>query len=347
MQLDSASIELSPRLWVERSQVSIGGASTNDNTYRGRLQYAKIQYDTEESSFMMGRYVNTWGPSLFVAPSASFHLNSGQVTPQIELEARDYVEFNHQLNSEYSLSVIGNIGEGNQDLPDFKRSLLTKLEYTGDAVSSGLILQYQEGGRLALGTTGQWTLDDAWLLYWDGMWRQGRYLQSYPNAETGMLEPDGSRAGTVDLLLGGAYSFEDGTTFGVDLYRHGSGLSDSERETAFSMASLPQPSAPTQTTSRSLQNIQALSSVPLSQLGRHYVMARLQRQNLWDKLNLGLFLVRNLDDKSSQTTFSAEWFATDQLQLFAYLSLTDGEFDTEYGRFIEHQVIAGVRWNPW
>ena len=179
------------------------------------------------------------------------------------------------------------------------------------------------------------------------MLRQGRYLRAYPHAETGMLGPDSSRAGTMDLLLGGAYSFEDGTTFGVDVYRHGSGLSDSEREMAFSMASLSTPLLPTSATSLRLQNIQALSSVPLSQLGRHYMMFRLQRQNLWDQVNLGLLYIRNLDDRSGQMTLNAEWYATDQLQLFAYASWMNGASDTEYGRFIERQLIAGVRWTPW
>ena len=347
MQLGSASLELSPRIWAQQSRLSVAGVSDNDNSFRARLQYAKVQYDTDESSFMMGRYVNFWGPSLFVAPSAPFHLNSGQITPQLELAARDYLEFGHQLDAEYSLSIIANIGKGNQDITDFRRSLLAKLEYTSDAVSSSLLLQYQAGGRVAFGVNGQWTLNDAWLLYWDGMLRQGRYLQAYPHAETGMLGPDSSRAGTMDLLLGGAYSFEDGTTFGVDVYRHGSGLSDSEREMAFSMASLSTPILPTSATSLRLQNIQALSSVPLSQLGRHYMMFRLQRQNLWDQVNLGLLYIRNLDDRSGQMTLNAEWYATDQLQLFAYASLMNGASDTEYGRFIERQLIAGVRWTPW
>ena len=347
MQLGSASLELSPRIWAEQSRLSASGISDTHQSYRGRLQYAKLQYDTEESSFMMGRYVNFWGPSLFVAPSAPFHLNSGQITPQLELAARDYLEFSHQLDAEYNLSIIANIGRGNQNVADFRKSLLARLEYTGDAVSSSLLLQYQAGGRFALGANGQWTLNDAWLLYWDGMWRQGRYLQAYPHAETGVLGPDDSRAGTVDLLLGGAYSLEDGTTFGVDLYRHGSGLSDSERQTAFSMVSLSAPPFSTPVTGRSLQNIQALSSVPLSQLGRHYMMFRLQRQNLWDQVNLGLLHILNLDDRSSQMTLNAEWSATDQLQLFAYASWMNGASDTEYGRFVEHQLIAGVRWTPW
>ena len=46
-------------------------------------------------------------------------------------------------------------------------------------------------------------------------------------------------------------------------------------------------------------------------------------------------------------TLNAEWYATDQLQLFAYASLMNGASDTEYGRFIERQLIAGVRWTPW
>lgn len=346
MQVGSASVELSPRLWAEQSRLSVAGTQDTSNTFRGRLQYARVRYDTDESSFTAGRYVNFWGPSPFVAPSAPFHLNNGQITPQLELAARDYLEFSHQLDAVYSLSIIANIGDGNQNLTDFRKSVLAKLDYTGDAVSSGMVLQYQAGGRFALGVNGQWTLDDAWLLYWDGMWRQGRHLRAYPHVQSGTLGPDNGRAGTMDVLLGGSYSLEDGTTFGMDLYRHGSGLTDSEQEAAFSMARLPTLPAFSAENAPHLQNIQALSSVPLSQLGRHYLMLRVQRQNLWDEINLGLLHTRNLDDGSSQTTLTTEWYATDQLQLFAYASLMDGESDTEYGRFIEHQLIAGVRWTP-
>lgn len=339
------SLDLSPRLTLEREHGRSGGQSWTERSDWARLRYVRLQFASGQHSLRAGRYVNLWGPSVLLSPSNPFHLDSGQTSPQFELPARDYVEYSRTLDDRFNLGALVNIGPGDQTDEQFHRLSALKTDYTGDVLSQSLLLSWQSD-RLAIGAYGQWTPSDSWVLYWDGEMRQGRILFAYPQGNH--LGPDDSRDWNSSMLLGASYSFQDGTTLSLEGYHNGSGLSDDEREQVFELqrGALEALADPTKVAA-AMQTLTAVAEIPFVRMGRNYAMLRGQRSNLWDRVDLSLLQVRNLDDDSRQTTLKIDWYANDSLQLFVYWSDFHGDAQSEYGRFIDCQLTMGFRWSVW
>lgn len=337
------SLDLSPRAVAVRARGLSGGERwrTQDETLR--LRYGRVQYARGGLSLRAGRYVNLWGPSVLVSPSNPFHSDSGQTSPQTELDARDHLEATYAFDDRFAVTAIANVGEGDQTAAGFRRVGVVRLDYTGDTASHSALLIHRSDS-IAFGGYGQWTPNDSWVLYWDGLARQGRSLDAYPR--DGQLLPDRSRTVHTSLLLGAAYSFADGTTLSLEGYRNGSGLRDDEREALFdlqqqALGDLGDPAAAAQ----AAQTLRRIGAIPLTRMGRHYAMARLQRSNLRDQVDLGALYLRNLDDSSDQITLRADWYATDTLQLFSYWTRMRGGTRSEFGRFFDDRLTAGLRWS--
>jgi len=340
---DAFTVDLSPRLSLRRASGRSGGIGWSDRGEDVELRYARVQYAKGDAYVRAGRYVNLWGPSLLLSPSNPFHADSGQTSPQVELAARDHVEAGYAFDARHALGAIVNVGRGDQTIDDFHRTVVLKYDYTADTASLSA-LAIRQDGRSALGGFGQWTPSDSWVLYADGAIQQGRQLPAYPQQAS--LEPDRDRDWNGSLLIGGAYSFADGTTFALEAYRNGSGLTDSERTQLFSLQQ--QALIDLQDPARAAQagaTLRTIADIPLGRMGRDYAMARLQRSNLWDQLDLAAIHIRNLDDNSRQTTLKADWFATDALQWFAVWTRLDGAARSEYGRFIDQRWTIGLRWS--
>jgi hypothetical protein len=339
------SVELSPRAVDVRSSGLSDGERWRLHDQSLRMRFGRVQYARGNLSARAGRYVNLWGPSVLVSPSNPFHVDSGQTSPQTELAARDYLESAYAFDDRFAITAIANFGEGDQSTAGFRRTGVVRVDYTGDTTSQSALLIYRSDS-IALGGYGQWTPNDSWVLYWDGLIRQGRSLDAYPRA--GRLVTGRARTAHVSLLLGAAYSFTDGTTLSLEGYRNGSGLRAGEREALFdlqqhALSGLADPL----TAPEAAQTLSHIAGIPLTRMGRDYGMLRLQRSNLWDRVDLGVLYLRNLDDRSQQTTLRVDWYATDNLQAFAYWTAMQGRSASEYGRFFDNRLIVGVRWSLW
>lgn len=335
------SLDVSPRLrWTRERIRTEPGGSDRDVEWTPEIAYLTASYIFSEAQLTAGRYVNLWGPSLFLSPSNPFHPDSGQSAPYIELEARDYVELAYGLGPSWSSRVIYNFDEGDQDDTgiDTPIGVLTA-DYFGSTVAATALIQ---GGEdwWGVGGYGQWTPNDAVVIYGDGIVRRGP--RSVPEVTAAGLAEGTDKDWSAKVLGGAAYSFEDGTTVSLEYLHNSAGYDDGEAERAFAFHDLGlDPAAPP----AARASIGALAFVPFLDLRRNYLLARVSRTSLWDELDVTLLYSHNLDDGSGRLVGNADWYFNDTAKLFLNTTVFHGDERSEFGRFLDTQVTFGIRWS--
>ncbi len=330
------NVNLKPRARYRRNTFSGGKHNTDSDL---SLRYWNIEYLRDNYWFKAGRYVNNWGPARLLSPSNRYHSDAGQTDPNTELLAREYVEAGAYLGSQWQLLATLNYDEGGQDIPEFHTTGDLRATWQSTAVSATFLLSKLEEG-MAVGGYGQWTFNDALILYTDLLYQnKGQTLRDALQSPT--LKPDTSLLSSV---VGLSYTFSNSLNVVVDYYRNEAGFNEAESRAfmqlnrRYTASILQQQAGPEQ-----IALVRGISSVPFYQFSRDYLIAMLQLNNLRDDIDLSYIHVQNLVDNSTQHTLNAEYRLFDKLTFYGGVTFLDGEEDSEFGRFVDRRAQVGIK----
>jgi hypothetical protein len=336
LKSDGFEINLQPRF----SQTNDYGDAYGNDDSKSTIRYWSFGYQFADYQLKAGRYVNLWGPARLVSPSNRYHLNTGQANPNLELRAREYVEFGGDLGSRWRYLLTVNYNDGEQNLADFKVTEDIQLTWTGGDISATFVLSKPELGA-AVGGYGQWTASDALILYTDFLYRTKSLNQSEQLLDQVPVE---TRA-LLSAITGISYTFEGGLNIAIDYLYNQAGLTSISEQEMFDQSNLY-----TRALLQGDQNrekfayVSKVNRLPFYQLSQHYLFTMLQKNNFFDDFNINCLSLLNIDDNSQQYSVTLDYHKFDSVNIYSSINYFKGNQDSEFGRFYNGQYSIGFRY---
>ena len=196
---EKIDLSIKPRLryWWERRE--IGESSENKEGGELFVNEWQLRFMANERLFLSyGRENLQWGPGWFASPSNPFFYYNGRLNSELEVPGKDFARIVYLPDMMWTVSLISNLAKGRSEIQSgegFEKTYAVKIDYTGEAAYSGVILSHGEGGESNAGAFGGWTVSNATLIYGD------------VNFST-----DDKTA----LLTGCSYTLESGPTFALE-----------------------------------------------------------------------------------------------------------------------------------
>ncbi len=156
----------------------------------------------EPVSLFWSRESMQWGPSFLASPSNPFAGKNGRLSPKEELPGADFAGVVATLGPGWTVSLIGNYGEGRQDwFGRFRRTAALKIDRQTEAAYLSAILSKSESDPGRAGFSASWNAGEAVLLYGEGS----------------------GAARDLELLAGASYTFADGQVLALEYFFNESG----------------------------------------------------------------------------------------------------------------------------
>jgi hypothetical protein len=232
-------LSVSPFLAYDRSSVDQAGTPdrTDDDVDLLVNEYlVQLRELIPRTTLTASRQDVEWGPGFFDSPSNPFGVRTSTDNPLRADPGADFVWASVSLTDALALTYYNNYDEGAREpsaLTPFRRTQLGVLTYVGERFTVSVLGGDQEDTGGFVGTYGQWTVDDALLVYLDGIVRQGS-LGLYPVPDPS-LPTGGGYAATKDsdalypeVLAGAAYTTPNGYTLYVEYFYYGPGYDDGD-----------------------------------------------------------------------------------------------------------------------
>lgn len=250
-----------------------------------------------------GREDLQWGPSFLLSPSNPFNPRNGKNNPWLEEPGLDYGKVIGVINSTWTTSLIANTGEGRLDLvEDFRKTYAAKVDYTGEGHYVSGILSHQESGPTRFGLFAGMTVSDAALLH---------------------LEGSADDEGESNILIGGTYTFGDGSTLALEYFHNSAGCERQEIRNCF----LPFDG----------------TSPDLTLFRRNYGLVQ-YFDNAFFRNDLELILreIPNFDDGSNLLITVLNYELSNYSELFTVVEWATGDAEDEFGALSEYSVMGGL-----
>ena len=347
---NSAEAELRPTLESNFSHISLSLNPRLDyqfdhNRYSREedtnltLRYWQAELTKDAFNVKAGQYVQLWGPSVLFSPSNRYHTDNGSTNPKSELAAREFVEATWYCNTFWDIEFIANVGSGKQTLSDFSASGDIRANWVGDRLSTTLQVSYLNPGW-GWGGLLQWTLNDAWILYADGLYAPFGVPNNFTSQnESSLGDPE------LKAVAGLSYTFQNGLNLAVDYYYNGRGFNKTDSALLFQQgidatADLLQGN----NAENALSFISTLNQQPFFTISKNYAATRLSHSQLLDGLSASVTAINNLDDHSARYVIIFDYDVGDALSLFTNFNTVSGNSRTEFGRFFNSQFSIGLHW---
>ena len=360
------NLSIEPRYtayWNEWKDGSPKGQNlTSDEAYVNEWLASCKLFDNWVVSY--GRENLQWGPAYFISPSNPFFRDNGLSNPIEEVRGMDFARSIWVINSDWSVSLIENTGEGAQNLLyEFERTYAAKLDYTAFQKYGSLIASYTDNDRFHLGALGGYTIMDGLLVYAEGsvsagtndLYPQYTVLKTiYPQIplpsaqfiQMGPFKEDSSDLEGI-LLLGESYTFETSQTIGMEYVYNGPGYSSEEAGLYYKYrknASLVYGSDDPLLNELAQKALLQTVDPKLRLLRKNYIMIRYQDLMFNNKLSMILRFVQNLDDASCQIIPFLGYDIGDHTQLYLTGAQNMGGSETEYGSIAQYGLTIGVEY---
>ena len=313
----------------------------------------------EALTLTAGREVLLWGPAQFWNPSNPFYAANGKSNAKRELPGKGFARARWQFGENTGLAAIAQIDNGAFDL-GAERVNAAVLDWIGEEASAAAILAAQPGEALQWRGWGQWTADDATLLYSEAAWVRSRTLLAQrvtgspgPSAmasaaATGWQVVATDSAYALDALLGAAYTFANGWTLNAEFYHHGSGLDTRDLADwgalARDVGALARVHTPAGVLAAS--QIAAALDPQTAPLGRRLVGVQL-RNGSDETFGWNLRYSRNVDDGSAQAVVQLSADLGERWQVWANVVVQRGGAEREYGRWLDSSAMLGLTAFLW
>lgn len=337
---------LAPRLLNESHEID-----GQPNNYSGsvRLSQGFIRSKRGADTLLVGRERLTWGPANFRSPSNPYYFDSGRTNPLASTPGIDLVRYTHgqgawRLGGAYVASTKQVLSAGPS-----RQSALLKVEHQGESHLVSLIASkpLETNGvpdtSPFYGAFGQFSPDDAWLLYGEiGSGRLPGALQPVAgNASPPAISTPVDRS--TQTLVGATYTQESGNVVLMEYLRNGAGFSQSEERRYFDQAR--------RAGERAKMNL-PLGAEVLGQLvqnqprlmSKDYLWLGWQSNPQATSLMWRAELTMNANDRSAQTLFYAEKTLLPRVSGFVAVTNNIGSSSTEFGAYTKAQITAGFKW---
>ncbi len=332
LRADSETVRLTARglVAVSESRNAFGGMSQKE----GRLGQWQARVRTGEAwSIAAGRDVLNWGPAQFRSPSSPFYFDNGRSDPMRELTGMDMVQLSWtpDMGHGASLTHIMRAGDEQAQSTVWRDSWLLKLDRRGDDWAYGLAAAHAPHLPTFFGAHGQWTPDDTTLLYGEYAFAAVHDVLRSPE-DTALpfsVQPVAPRRGTV--LLGMAYTFEDGRTLSAEYLHDGHGYTPDQTAAYFARAA-----------SSPVLAGQALGLMPRL-LGRDYLHLVWQSNLMESDGYWRLMATHNLTDGSGSLGGYAEHHLDTQLSAFVLVICNAGGARGEAAALYTRSLTLGLK----
>lgn len=289
-----------------------------------------------------------WGSGFLISPSNPFYRDTGKSKPGHELRGKDFVHLSYIPNDWLSLTAIANIGEGAFETQgmreNFKNVYAFKATLTFENMSLSPVMSYQDEDRVRIGGFGTWTISDAMLGFFDCSFAkgsQGRYVEQAQNDPFGAaFQPskDDSERMIPQILVGGSYTFMDGTAVYLEYLYYGEGYNDGESDDYNALVEQSAQAYLYRGSDPALQQLARLGTRNLAYANqnrlafqrRNYLMAYLNRSDIFNKLNVNAGIVHNVDDTSLYFFNFLTLNLYDRINIFSNTIVYGGKKNTEF-----------------
>lgn len=345
LEADSVRAWLGPRIALTESR-ALGRRERADEIY---VQEAGVAYSpTDHVSIVAERTIMLWGPSLFSSPSNPFFASSNQSNPFVELSPRDFVRVRYAPDDRWAFSAIGNVrlGRDTDEYGDFRRISALGVEHTGEMHSLNLVLA-RRGDLDHVGLFGQWTANDALLLYADVGHRTRTAARSVVRD---VASPSGWRVQArgdrdeFDALIGASYTNAGGDTLTLEFRHNSQGLDDREfddlRDAAADYLRAATDPASIADAARFFAETSDLGS---RSLRRNYLHAQYLIREITPRVGGNVLALYGLDDGSAQWIGVLNWYVTDESRISLNAVFGSGPRDGEFRRFFDTAVFLGYK----
>ena len=351
-------LSIKPRflgIWQELQDGPQKGQSKTDDEIFVNEWLAR--YRLHENWFVSyGRENLQWGPSYLLSPSNPFFRDNGLANPKWEVRGMDFVRTVWVMNPSWTLSLIDNVGKGEQTFPyGFEPTYAMKMDYTAFQKYASLIGSYTENDRAHFGGFGGWTVSDGLLLYTEGSFSAGTNAL-YPEKkdflpnDLGFIRMVPVNADSASLealwLFGASYTFESGQTVTSEYVFNSAGYSREEAESYYQYRRVASRFYGDLNPLGDLSKLALLHTLDpkLRLLRQHYLMLQYQEAQIWEKLNLMIRCTINLDDTSSQLITYLAYDLGDHTQLFMNGAQNIGSTETEFGSIFQYAITLGIEY---
>lgn len=354
---DNVEVWLKPRAYATRRSASdhfSGELNNGQATYdvRMRLNEGGVSYFLNSQwSVDVSREAWLWGASLFTNITNPFYPNNGRNNPYRELGGTDNIKVSYLSESGWTFTAFNNFARGNRQVfeQDFEATWAMYADYKGDTYAMGGLLSKRQGDEPALGVFGQWTVNDALLLYAEANARASSgalYPQSAFNPVGQQLAEYPDEEWRGDIVIGGNYSFSHGGVLGLEFARLGWGYNDTQAAQYFALGErLPQllQSPEADPALFSLLTNQA-ANTGLNFLRQRYAFASYMYNGVNDTTDINLRFAYNVDDDSKQVVLIVDHFISDSLKGFFLWNQFLGDEKSELNQVYDSQAYLGVEW---
>lgn len=337
LNLPEVRLSARPVLQLQASETTQG-----QNEYRQRQDAAylsqwQLRWRPDPSwSLSVGRELLNWGPGQFRSPSSPFYFNNGRNNPMAELAGVDTAQVRWTPNINHNLALAYVRGQSRDTPPSvgsdpWRHSALLKWNSLGENWSSGLLWAQAEGQPAFIGWHGQISANDAWLVYAEAnSQRPAQVLMPNPHAALPLQLQAAPRRS--DLLIGAAYTLDNGQTVQAEYLYHGHGYTRTQAQSLLLAAE----QAP------SLAGWVGLAAPSL--LNRHYLHLVWQSNLLEESGYARVMYSQNLQDGSGQLSTYLERKGPYDLTLFALAAINHGGSRREYASVWQQSCTLGLKW---
>lgn len=286
-----------------------------------------------EFAASLGREVMNWGPAQFRSPSSPYYFDNGRSKPTRELSGVDNLKlaWTPDAQRQLSLAHVQDSGHLSESTDPWRNSWLIKGEQRGDDWAVGLALAQAPARQAFLGGYGQWTLDEAWLLYAEAASAsQADALVSAadPGRPFQVLAESPRRA---VALLGATRTLENGQGISLEYLYNGHGYDAAETRAYYARAAASPAAAGL-----------ALAFAP-ALLGRHYLHLVWQSNPLDDGDYWRLMWSRSLNDGGDEWAAYLDHPLDGRVSLYGLALLTHGGPRREFSSLLAGSLTLGVK----
>lgn len=236
-------LRLEPRVQYEHETVDqgpLGGEDGEDETEVFLSGYlAQLRGAIPRSTVTLARQRVQWSPGYLAGPSNPFNLRESTDNPLEEEPGSDFLWLSTSPTDRLSLSYYLNYGEGAEDhgfddIEEFQRTHAGVVTYYADRFALNGVVGHQEEDGPFVGSFGQWTVNEAAVLYYDAAAREGSrgfYPEADPAQPTGgdyVREREDDGRIYPEILIGGSYTDLRDITYYLEYLYYGPGYGNDE-----------------------------------------------------------------------------------------------------------------------
>lgn len=279
-----------------------------------------------------GRELLTWGVAQFRSPANPFYFDNGRSKPTRELTGMDVMTLAWVPNVRGSIAVTRLMGRGHDEEPGaWRNGHLIRGELRGDTWAGGGLWAKQPGEAFFAGLYLQCNFGDEVLLY--GEAGSSRPRQTLPSThdltQPFVIEDAPTRHGS--MLLGAAYTLDNGQNLAVEYLHFGQGFS-AAKSAAYAVRASTAPTTAAQ----------AFNEGPLL-LNRDYLHLVWQGNPMEAMGYWRLMLSHNLVDSGSEAAVYSEIALGSRASGFALVVLPVGNARQEFSALLTGSLTLGLK----